>query len=454
MVVPEANPKAEQLAAQWQRGKRMILVALVSLGLIFGVVAQTGFAWQVHLNGEEIGVVKDKSSLISLIEERTHEVQADCGYEVGLASQVEFKKIFRFSGDDVETVKEILAVGLEFGLKAAVIVVNGKEVAALPTLEEAGDLLEQLQSRFVKRSANLEIEAVRFREDVALEEAYRRVEDIVDKDSALNILLYGSESLLQHTVARGESFWAIASKYQLGVSALQAVNPGIKPEVLQVGAKLSLKLNEPFVRVEVVEKQTYNQAIPFATTYTTDSSLWTWDSRVKVAGKAGTQQVTARIVSVNGKEEKRDILSTQISANPIAQVVARGTKTAPSLSTGTFFWPTTGIVTSPYGMRWGAMHSGVDIGAPQGTAIKAADSGMVTFSGWNGGYGYMVRIDHGNGTSTVYAHASKLLVSQSDTVTKGQVIALVGNTGNSYGTHLHFEIHINGKHVNPLTYFR
>ena len=128
--MPEANPTAEQSTTQWHRGKiKIVAIALISLGLIFGVVAQTGFAWQVHLNGEEIGVVKDKTSLVALIEERTQEVQTDCGYEVGLASQVEFKKIFRFSGDDVETVKETLTVGLEFGLKATAIIVNGKEVA-------------------------------------------------------------------------------------------------------------------------------------------------------------------------------------------------------------------------------------------------------------------------------------------------------------------------------------
>ncbi|KAF0194884.1 MAG: peptidoglycan-binding lysin domain-containing protein [Bacillota bacterium] len=453
-MVPEANPRVGQLTTQWQRGKDKIAAALISLVLIVGVVAQAGFAWQVHLNGEEIGVVKDKASLVALIEARTHEVEADKGYEVGLASQVEFRKIVSFSSDDAEAVKETLSEGLEFGLKATAIIVNGTEVAALATLEEAEGLLEQLKSRFIKTSSNLEVEAVRFREDVELEETYCRVEDIVDKDAALNVLLHGSEKLLQHTVARGESLWTIAFKYQLGVSSLKAANPNIKPEVLPIGSKLSLKLDEPFVRVEVVEKQTYNKSIPFATTYTTDSSLWTWDSKVKVAGKAGAQQVTARIVSVNGKEEKRDILSTQITASPTTQVVARGTKTAPSLSTGTFLWPTTGVITSPYGMRWGAMHSGVDIGAPKGTAIKAADSGMVTFSGWNGGYGYMVKIDHGNGTSTLYAHSSKLLVSQSSVVEKGQVIALVGSTGNSYGAHLHFEVHLNGKQVNPLNYFR
>lgn len=453
--MPEANSRVEQITTLWRQGKlRYIAVVLISLGLVFGVVAQTGFAWQIHLNGEQIGIVKDKAALVALIEERTHEVQADRGLEVGLASEVEFKKVFSFSGDNVELVKETLTECLEFGLRATVIVVNGQEIAALASAEEAAELLEDIKGRFTKTGSNIEIESTRFREDVQLVDAYRKVEDLTDRDTALNMLLYGSERLLQHTVVRGESFWSIASKYQLGVSILQAANPSIKPEVLQVGTKLNLKLDEPFVRVEVVQKQTYNQQIPFKTTYTTDNSLWTWESKVKVAGKAGTQQVTARIVSVNGKEEKRDILNTQTISNPTTQVIARGTKSAPSLSTGTFLWPTTGTITSPYGARWGAFHSGVDIGAPAGTAIKAADSGMVSFAGWSGSYGYMVRIDHGNGFSTLYAHASRLLVSQSDVVEKGQVIALVGNTGNSYGNHLHFEIHQNGKHTNPLNYFR
>jgi len=446
--VPETTPRANY----WHQGKRIYLALLISLGLIFGIVSQTGFAWQVNLNGEQIGVVKDKTALLALIDDSTQAVQADSGYEVGLASQVDFKKVFSFTGDDIEVVKESLAAGLEFGLAATAIEVDGKEVTVLGTREEAEALLEGLKSRFIK--ANSKVESVSFRENVELREVYRRVEDISTPDVALNMLLYGSEKLLQHTVSRGESFWSIASKYQLGVSALQAANPSVKPEVLQIGAKLSLKLDEPFVRVEVVETQTYNQDIPFSTTYTTDNSLWTWESKVKVAGKRGANQVTARIVSVNGKEEKREILSTQLVSNPTTQVVARGTKSAPSLSTGSFLWPTTGAITSPYGARWGAFHAGVDIGAPAGTPIKAADSGMVTFSGRSGSYGNLIRIDHGNGTSSLYAHASKLLVSQSATVEKGQIIALVGNTGNSYGNHLHFEVHVNGKHVNPLNYFR
>lgn len=432
--------------------KRLSALAVAVLVVVLSV--QAAAAWEVQLNGETLGVVKNKDAVLALINERIAAVQADKCYDVGLASQVDFRRRFTFDRKPVEEVNQILSAGLEFGLKAAVIVVNGQEVAALATREEAEGLLEELKTRFVKNNKNATVETVRFRQDAQVTEKYRKVEDIVDRATGLNILLYGSEKLLTHTVSRGESFWSIATLYKLGVSALQAANPTIVPERLQIGAKLNLKMQEPFLVVEVVERVTYHQSIPFTTTYVTDNNLWSWENRVRTPGKPGTQAVTARVTSVNGTEEKREILSTSVVTSPTTQVVARGTKSAPTLSTGAFLWPTTGRVTSPFGPRWGGFHSGVDIGAAQGTPIKAADRGIVSFSGWNGGYGYMVRIEHGNGFATLYAHASKLLVSQNDVVEKGQTIALVGNTGNSYGPHLHFEIISNGKPLDPMTYFR
>ena len=99
------------------------------------------------------------------------------------------------------------------------------------------------------------------------------------------------------------------------------------------------------------------------------------------------------------------------------------------------------------------MHSGIDLAASQGTAIVAADGGTVTFAGYNsGGYGNMVKISHGNGVETRYAHCSEIDVSVGDKVAQGQLIAKVGNTGRSYGSHCHFEIRINGEAVDPLKY--
>jgi murein DD-endopeptidase MepM/ murein hydrolase activator NlpD len=121
-------------------------------------------------------------------------------------------------------------------------------------------------------------------------------------------------------------------------------------------------------------------------------------------------------------------------------------------SSGALLWPVNGVLTSPFGWRWGRMHNGIDIGASTGTPIKAADGGYVFFAGWMGGYGNVVLIDHGGGMTTLYAHQSQIQASEGQTVARGQVVGLVGSTGQSTGPHLHFEVRINGTAVNPLSY--
>lgn len=118
-------------------------------------------------------------------------------------------------------------------------------------------------------------------------------------------------------------------------------------------------------------------------------------------------------------------------------------------------WPTTGVVSSPYGLRWGGtdFHPGIDIANDMGTPIVATADGLIIYAGWNaGGYGNMVDIDHGNGLMTRYGHASQVLVSAGQYVKRGQVIALMGSTGFSTGPHVHYEVHVNGKQVNPVSY--
>ncbi len=130
----------------------------------------------------------------------------------------------------------------------------------------------------------------------------------------------------------------------------------------------------------------------------------------------------------------------------------------PVSGSGIMMWPVNGIITSPYGYRvhpiFGSTiyHSGMDIGVDYGTPVAAADSGYVVEAGWLGGYGYAVVIDHGNGLSTLYAHNQSLAVSAGESVSKGQVIAYAGSTGNSTGPHVHFEVRAYGDTVDPMEY--
>jgi murein DD-endopeptidase MepM/ murein hydrolase activator NlpD len=119
---------------------------------------------------------------------------------------------------------------------------------------------------------------------------------------------------------------------------------------------------------------------------------------------------------------------------------------------GALIWPVNGPVVSPFGMRWGRLHAGVDIAVPAGTPIRAADSGRVVLLGWTGGYGNYTCIAHGSSLSTCYAHQSSYATSNGASVSKGQVIGYIGCTGHCFGDHLHFETRVNGSPVDPMGY--
>ena len=192
-----------------------------------------------------------------------------------------------------------------------------------------------------------------------------------------------------------------------------------------------------------------------------DDSMYQGESKVLDAGVPGEQIVNADIAYLNGVEQERTVLSTQVTREATNKVIAVGTKVRPSwLPNGYFIWPVYGRITSYFGYRsiFGSYsyHGGIDIATSYGTNIAAADGGTVVFAGratgsmWS--YGNLVIVDHGNGKQTYYGHCSSVLVSAGDKVYQGQPIAKVGSTGRSTGNHCHFEVKINGTSVNPLSY--
>jgi murein DD-endopeptidase MepM/ murein hydrolase activator NlpD len=180
-------------------------------------------------------------------------------------------------------------------------------------------------------------------------------------------------------------------------------------------------------------------------------------------------QLLANQGSLSNKRgrQRRDLLSTReqekrwiAEANALAAEDARirgqlAAAQGPGDTTPSaqgLIWPVNGPVTSPFGYRWGRLHAGIDIGVPYGTPIHAAAAGTVVLAGWVGGYGNYTCIDHGGGLATCYAHQSSFAVSVGQQVSQGQVIGYVGDTGHSFGAHLHFEVRINGTPVDPLGY--
>ncbi len=179
--------------------------------------------------------------------------------------------------------------------------------------------------------------------------------------------------------------------------------------------------------------------------------------RLEANLQARINSVHAEISALAAEEaELSALLKRQESAEAAAAVAAAGrgpNAPAPNVvSAKGLIYPTRGRLTSPFGPRWGRMHQGIDLAAPTGTPIYAAQSGSVIRSGWGGGYGNHVVVNHGGGFATLYGHMSRIGTSTGSKVSRGEVIGYVGSTGNSTGPHLHFETRVNGTAYNPLSY--
>ncbi len=171
----------------------------------------------------------------------------------------------------------------------------------------------------------------------------------------------------------------------------------------------------------------------------------------------------AYLDEVEGLERESASLGAQIRAAqaaaarrtppPTSPATPSSPPTSPSQpSSHGLIWPVRGSIVSPFGMRWGRMHTGIDIAAAMGTPIQAAAAGSVIYAGWMSGYGNLSVVDHGGGLATAYAHQSSIAVGVGARVAQGQVIGYVGCTGHCFGPHLHFEVRVNGTPVDPLGY--
>lgn len=265
-----------------------------------------------------------------------------------------------------------------------------------------------------------------------------------------------------YVVQTGDTPSTVAANNGLTLDELNQLNGGDVESLMYPGEELVLQVAVPKLSVQITKTETYTETIPFQTVTQKDDSQYTDYSKVTQEGVNGSQTKTDKVTYVNGIETGRENVSTEITQEAVDKVVVTGTKKRPQysgsgVSSGQFLWPTPSLktITTYYEYRWGSFHPALDISGSSayGKSILASDGGTVVSAGWDyTGYGYKIIIDHGNGYKTLYAHCSQLLVSYGAKVSKGQVIAKVGSTGNSTGPHLHFEIIRNGVKLNPLNY--
>ncbi|MGM0410973.1 MAG: peptidoglycan DD-metalloendopeptidase family protein [Bacillota bacterium] len=233
------------------------------------------------------------------------------------------------------------------------------------------------------------------------------------------------DKIKTHTVKKGETLWSIADKYDINIDTLIGANDISNMNEIQPGEEIDIL---------PVKGILYN--------------IGPGENLESIAKKFDINK--KKIIEYNNIEDEDNVEKgkTLLLAGAVPEFSYKDRLEQ------MFIPPVNSRISSYYGERWGRMHEGIDYAVSIGTPIKAAASGRVTYSDKANGYGLVVIIQHQKGLKTLYAHNSKLLVSNGDYVRRGEIIAKSGNTGNSTGPHLHFEVQVNGRPANPLNYLR
>ncbi|ABW20323.1 peptidoglycan DD-metalloendopeptidase family protein [Alkaliphilus oremlandii] len=433
--------------------------AALSLSLVSGIYFQVNSsveAYTITVDNNVIAIVREEEDFIQALEQVKSEAAEDFGQDVVLNKEPIFvqSEVKKAQITELDEIIKNIKSQIDIQLKAAAIVVNGETVAIVKDSKTAEGILADVKAPFLEKGET-EYDAIEFAEKVEIVEVGAELSDIITVEEALQKIAIGTDEEKIHEVMKGENPWTIAQKYGLKMSDIEKANPGLNPQKIQIGQKLSLIVPKPLVSVRTKEYVELVEAIPFETEYEKTPSLYEGDKKITVQGENGQREVKAYLVKENGVELNMEVLEEKIISQPKTRVIAQGTKERPAtMATGVFTNPTRGRLTSPFGMRWGRRHTGIDIASSKGTTVTAADAGRVSFAGRQGSYGNLVIIDHENGYQTYYAHNSKIVINKGERVYKGQKIAEMGNTGNSTGVHLHFEVRKNGTPVNPQSFVR
>ena len=475
-LAEELGPKAvrKEKSRIWRESLRLVckilgtvfnyVAPVVSFIILVGLIHENTnlqFALEVEYNDKMIGYIEKESDF----DESEKIMQSRIVYEeyqppLDTVPKYTLKVI---DEEELSTVNEIAdeliaASGNEI-TEASGLYVDGVFYGAV---EDAAPIRALLDSMLDQYRTGSENERVDFVQDVELSKGLYLLSSLVEPEEMEAVLTSEVEGEVTYTVVEGDAPTLISQKMDIPYSQLKALNPGIE-ESLLVGQEVLISNQVNFLTVKRTVTEVYEEDIPFGTEEVVDANYAKGYQAVRSSGVLGKRLVTADVVYVNGLEEDRTEVDSVVLKEPVDQVVTVGTAEpiqvlssssggSTTSSSGSFIWPVDGgHVTCGINGYWG--HTGMDIGANRGTVIRAAASGTVVKAVRQYyAYGIHVKISHGNGIYTLYAHMSQLAVSYGDYVQQGQIIGYVGMTGNASGNHCHFEIIINGRFMDPAKY--
>lgn len=409
----------------------------------------------------ETAVEANASNTALNLNSETYALTTTAEYSLSLVRKSELAKEEDLYIDVYSAVSEL--VGTNYGLY-----IDGELKAACETEDIIQNQLDALRKPYETGEKDDRIDFV---QNVQVKKGMFASDMIKTAEQLAEMFETDSDNPAYYVCQEGDYISTIAAKFGMTSDQLKALNPNVKETEIYAGRKLNISVPDIYLQVKTIKTVTYTESIDFSVKREANSDMYTGTTKVKTQGQKGSKNVTAEITYVDGKRVSKKVISSEVTRKPVDKVVYYGTKKRSSYSSGSggysggfqqgsgvpsgsFRTPLPGSYVSCAYMGYRG-HTGVDLCLRGGTlnaAVYAADGGTVVYSGWSGGYGNLIRIDHGNGYTTYYAHLNTRLVKVGDKVSSGQQIAKAGSTGNSTGPHLHFEVRYKGTAYNPMSY--
>ncbi len=415
------------------------------------------YALAVEYNGEQIGYIRNETEFATAEKNvQNRIISGDYEFPDDYIPQYTLQVVddSQLSTVDELTDRLIEVSGNEIQ-EASGLYIGGEFIGA--TTDGEGLVLELKNMLDKTRASVSENAKVSFVQDVKVDKALYPTSSIVDLSSISAELVKEVAGERTYIIQPGDTPYEVALTHDVPLDTLMRNNEEVVKRFWP-GDSLLLQSAVPRLEQKVIETVTEENTLKFKTEQVLNNNYEKGFTRVKQNGQTGTEEVTYEVTYVDGFETERTVISRVTTKEPVKAILEVGTlmpaqylNNVSGGNVGGFIWPVDGgYISCPI---WGYRgHTGTDIATKPGVAVRASAGGTVTYAGWMNGYGYTVRINHGNGIHTLYAHNSQLHVTRGQYVQQGQLIASVGSTGNSTGPHCHFEIIMNNSYKDARNY--